>query len=239
MNSALASGQPNTPKAGHFSNFLAEVHAIDPELANRAIVQEDGTLQLDSFRVTPLGLVGGEGATEAEWKKLGRTLFRLHDSLQIILGDWLVRGERVYGKTYVDLASEFDRKKKTLYNWKYVMSSVDISLRRENLSYKHYMIVAAMSYEDQAIWLERASVNKWGATKMRDEIADVNPPELPEAPLLKYSDDVMNTKDVFFARVERISRAFDGKENPDQQAMREYIADLEKFVKALRANFGR
>lgn len=237
---ALSSGQttPSEKASGHFDSVLQQIQAIDPALAQRAIVNDDGVLQLDSFQITPIGLVGGEQASEIEWKKLGKTLFRLHDSLQIILGDWLVRGERLYGKTYEDMAIEFDRKRKTLYNWKYVMSSVDISLRRENLTYKHYMIVAAMDYENQAKWLGLASQNNWGAGKMQDEIHRAYPPPLPDAPKLKFSSAVIEKKTLFAARSERISRAIEGKDNFDEQTMWDCIQDIEAFVRELRTNFG-
>lgn len=235
---ALTSGERAVTSSNPYSNLLAQVAAIDPQLASSAIVQEDGALQLDSFRITPIGLIGGEQASEADWKKIGKTLFRLHDSLQIILGDWLVQGERIHGKVTDEIADEFGRKKKTLQNWKYVMSSVDISLRRENLSYKHYMIVAPMDYEKQAFWLERASKNNWGANKMQDAINDVNPPDLPDAPKLKFSTQVMDKRALFIARSERISRALDGKDNLDEQTMWECIVDIEEFALELRKNFG-
>lgn len=237
----LTSGeQPtaSTKPGGVYHNLLNQIEAIDPALANRAVVQDDGALQLDSFRITPIGLVGGEQASESEWRTIGKTLFRLHDSLQIILGDWLTQGERIHGKTYEEIADEFGRKRKTLYNWKYVMSSVDISLRRENLSYKHYMIVAPMDYDKQALWLGKASENKWGASKMQDAINDANPPELPDAPSLSFSSQVMDKRALFVARSERITRALDGKDNLDEQTMWECIVDIEKFVLELRKNFG-
>lgn len=226
------------PASNHFSNMLSQIETIDQSMAQRAVVHEDGAIQLDSFRITPIGLVGGETATEVEWRKLGRLLFQLHDSLQIILGDWLVQGERVYGKTYEDLAIEFDRKKKTLYNWKYVMSSVDISLRRENLSYKHYMIVAPMTYENQARWLGLASANSWGAGKMQDEIYKEIPAELPPAPKLRYSDAVKDAREMFNKRSERINRALDGKDDLDEETVWACIVDIEKFTRAIRENFG-
>lgn len=199
---------------------------------------DDGSIQINQFKITPLGLFGGEGASIQDWENIGKMLFQFHDSLQIILGDWLVNIERVHGKTYEQIAAELGRKPKTLRNWKYVMSSVDVSLRRDNLTYKHYMNVAGMDYQKQSYWLGLASQNNWGAGKMQDEISNANPPPLKDAPILKYSPQVMNKKDVFFARVERISRAFDGKDNPDRQAMREYIRDMEEFIQALRENFG-
>lgn len=238
---AINAAQPIAPSeklGGVYSDLLNQIKTIDPALGDRAIVHEDGALQLDSFRITPIGLVGGERASEAEWRKLGKTLFRLHDSLQIIIGDWLVQGERVHGKTYDQIAFDFDRKKKTLYNWKYVMSSVDISLRGEILTFKHYRVVAAMDHEKQAYWLALAIKHKWGAGKMQDEINETYPPELPDAPKLRFSANVMNKKALFVARSERISRALDGKDNLDQQTMRDCIQDIEAFVLELRKNFG-
>lgn len=237
---ALSAGAQNTPseQGNIYSSLLKQIEATDPEMAQRAIVQEDGGLQLGSFRITPLGLIGGERATETEWRKLGSALFRLHDSLQIILGDWLVQGERIHGKTYEEIANLFGRKKKTLYNWKYVMSSVDISLRGENLTFKHYRIVAAMPPEQQAYWLGQAAASNWGAGKMQDEIDKANPPQLVSGSYLHYSPEVMNESARFFARVERIKRALDGQDNPDDEAMWEYITDIEAFVKVLRKNFG-
>ncbi len=237
---AALSGQqpPQSGTTGHFSSFLKQAETIDPVLAKQMVSLSDGTIQINDFLISPLGLLGGEQASIEEWDKIGKMLFRFHDSLQIIIGDWLGRIERVHGKTYEQVADELGRRPKTLRNWKNVMASVDMSLRRDNLTYKHYVIVAPMDYEKQAKWLELASVNKWGANKMQDEIDNEDPPPLREPTILRYSPDVLNTKDIFFARVERISRAFDGKDNPDQQDMREYIKDIEKFVKAIRENFG-
>jgi len=235
---ALSSGQAAQSSERQGGIYSALMGAADQEMARQMVPMEDGSIQINAFRVTSVGLIGGEQASYAEWERLGKTLFRLHDSLQIILGDWLVQGERIHGKTYEEIAVLFDRKKKTLYNWKYVMSSVDISLRGENLAFKHYRIVAAMPPEKQAYWLGQASANKWGAGKMQDEIDKDQPPALKEPTILKYSTDVMNKKDVFLARAERINRAFDGRDNPDQEAMREYAKDIKKFIQALCRNFG-
>jgi len=239
---ALAAGQaitPATQPGGIYQSVLNQIAAINPEMADRAIVQSDGSLQLDGFRLTPVGLLGGERASLQEWQSIGRMLFRLNDSLQILLGDWLTQGERVHGKTIEQMADELGRKRKTLYNWKYVMSSVDISLRREVLSYKHYMLVAALDYESQAKWLGRAAEGHWSANRMHEEML-TDAPVLPKpATQLRYSPEVMNSSKVFFARVERIKRAFDGRDNPDQQSMLEYIEDIELFIRNLRQNFGQ
>lgn len=89
-------------------------------------------------------------------------------------GDFLCAVESEYGSTYdegLKLASGYAYQ--TLANAKWVCSRFKLSLRRENLSFKHH--VTALEECDgnpkaACHWLDKAEDNKWSVSEMRKQI---------------------------------------------------------------------
>jgi hypothetical protein len=69
------------------------------------------------------------------------------------LGDWLNRGEKRFGETYVQAIDETGMAYQTLANIKWVASAIDVSRRRENLTWKHHAEVAKLPPDAQDVWL--------------------------------------------------------------------------------------
>jgi hypothetical protein len=102
-----------------------------------------------------------------EWVVNGRRLGTIGRGVGWWIGDWLRFGNRAYGEKYVRAAKITGYDVQTLMNMTYVASSVEISRRRERLSWSHHAEVAAMSPEDQECWLARAEEHRLSVQDLR------------------------------------------------------------------------
>lgn len=138
-----------------------------PNAGNALAVQGDGTIQLGNYTLTPIGLQIGNNATHEEWQQLGQILRRLDGSLQWLIGDWLVQGEMVWGESYEAIAQATGYDPKTLYQFKWVASNIQFSLRRENLTFGHHKLVVGLQPIQQQHWLIKADDAGWSISQLR------------------------------------------------------------------------
>jgi ssDNA-binding Zn-finger/Zn-ribbon topoisomerase 1 len=86
------------------------------------------------------------------------------------VGDWLRFGAAKWGEKYALAAKITGHDTHSLENMVYVASHVDISLRRENLSWSHHFLVAALDPEQQEYWLDRALECNFTVNDLRIEL---------------------------------------------------------------------
>lgn len=211
----------------------------DPLLA--LLPRDDGTMQLGGFVLTPVGLIVPDQPSPDDWMTLGHILKRIEGSLQWLIGDWCVAGERIYGVTYEQIAAEFGYEKQTLWTYAWVARQVKRSIRIDQLSFSHHRLVAALEAEaDQRAWLEKAAAEGWSLVKLRRELF----PPATDTPA-----DVRLARE----RAQRLDRYFAGKapkmspqeaiDECDQQlkfwADRRKIAELHKQNGAASKTAGR
>jgi len=71
----------------------------------------------------------------------------------------------------------------TLTNFKYVSDHVEISRRRENLTWAHHQEVAALEPTEQKLWLDKAEKGNgdspWKVKELRRAIKDSKPSDYP------------------------------------------------------------
>jgi hypothetical protein len=140
-------------------------------------VADDGALSIGGYKLTSIGLVVDDKATYDDWETVGSVLLRLDGTIQLLIGDWLVQAERQWGRTYEEIAEHTGYAVKSLYQYKWVAESVTFSMRIENLTFTHYMVVAGIDDESRkAALLKQASAEGWSVKRLREEI---NPPTLP------------------------------------------------------------
>lgn len=115
------------------------------------------------------------------WQEVGRRLGDIDRASRWWLGDWLLRGEILYGEDAAqgvdDLHSRYDLALRvtgldqgTLMNVSSVCRRVPRSRRREELGFWIHAEVAALEPEEQVEWLDRAVVNRWTRNELRDAI---------------------------------------------------------------------
>lgn len=164
-------------------------------------VLDNQDIQGSGFHLSVLGLELDRQVSEKEWLSFGAMLFRFQGYMQLFIGDWLLVGERQWGKTYKDIAVLFKRKPKTLRNFRWVCGSVEMSLRRDNLTYSHYKEVASLTRPEQERLLSLASENGWSVARLHKAIpgnstpSSTKPIDRAQKQLEDYTRFVIEQKD--------------------------------------------
>lgn len=160
------SDERRLPSAKELNFSLSNIPRTRPD--NALTVQNSGEIVVGGYVITPKGLVIRGDVTEQNWREVGSIIFKLDGAIQWLIGDYLVSGERQWGKTVERLAAELGRTKGTLYNCYYVANQVKISCRNETLSFYHHYAVAKETPEMQTYWLGMAEQNGWSVKQLRD-----------------------------------------------------------------------
>jgi hypothetical protein len=71
---------------------------------------------------------------------------------------------------YATMIEERYRSRQSLYDLGYVARSVEISRRREILSFSHHREVASLPPDEQRAWLDDAISHNWSTRELREEI---------------------------------------------------------------------
>lgn len=150
--------------------ILGQLRGLGGAQPGGLVIADDGTVSVGSFRLTGKGLIAQDGAPLEQWTQLLKVLALMHGKIQTLIGDALAYGERQYGETYQEAAAIFGRQVKTMYQWKYVCSRVDLSVRTEKSHFGHLERVAALEPAEQAHWLRLAATNDWTVAQLREAI---------------------------------------------------------------------
>lgn len=102
-----------------------------------------------------------------DWLALGRDISRGRDISSWHLGDWACHGERRWGDLTA-AAAALGVRRKTLYNYASVARRIEVSRRRETLSFVHHEAVAQLPPEDGDGLLDHAEAGGWSRETLRD-----------------------------------------------------------------------
>jgi hypothetical protein len=109
-----------------------------------------GELSETGYRLPP-------DLTYERWASIGATLLLTHRAVMFWIGDWLRYGEARYGEKYAQAIETTDFAYQTLRNAVWVCEHVEMSRRRDNLSFGHHDAIAALDPGQQDELLERAA----------------------------------------------------------------------------------
>lgn len=107
-------------------------------------------------------------ATREEWLAHGRRLGERVERDRWSLGDWACHGERAYGELAA-AAAEIGIGYGYLRNLVTVAHKIELSRRRDNLSWDHHAAVASLPVETADELLARAAAEGWSRERMREE----------------------------------------------------------------------
>ena len=123
--------------------------------------------------MTETGLHLPESTDFETWEQVGRLLTRAAKASLWWLGDWIRFGERKYGETYAQAVEMSGLEVGTLTNAVWVAEKIEISRRRENLSWSHHYEVASIEDPDVAdAWLDAAGHNGWSRNDLRAKLRE-------------------------------------------------------------------
>jgi len=114
--------------------------------------------------------VAPEKMEHPDWVAVGQGLGEMGRVNNWWVGDWLHYGTARWGEKYVEAVKITGFDGKTLRNIVYVASRFDLSRRRDKLTFTHHAEVAALEFEEQEEWLDRAIALALTATDLRLEL---------------------------------------------------------------------
>jgi hypothetical protein len=133
--------------------------------------------RLSQNELAPVGM-----PSFAEWVEAGRFIQNAERAVQFWIGDWLIYGEKTYGKAHYQQAiAETGLSYQTLRDYKWVASAVPAQLRTEKLGFHHHRQVADLPLETQARLLTQAQEEAWPLVKLKQEKFRLQRPVLPAA----------------------------------------------------------
>jgi hypothetical protein len=127
-------------------------HAVSRIVKRRIALQLPSELSLDT------------------WQRIGEQIAVLANSSSWWLGDWLLHGRYAYPDRYQQALAAMRLDYQTLRNYTWVCSRVDVSRRREKLSFQHHVEVAALPPAEQDLWLDRAVRLGWSRNVLRQQV---------------------------------------------------------------------
>lgn len=135
------------------------------------MIATEAALQLPGeFAAMTRGLEVVGDVTETQWRTAGSTLSCVERSMPWLIGDWILVGERQWGKTYDDAMEITGLSYSTLASAASVCKKVEFCRRRQELSFKHHAEVASLDAEEQDELLNAAESGKWSTSVLRAQV---------------------------------------------------------------------
>jgi N6-adenosine-specific RNA methylase IME4 len=139
----------------------------------RALVaSSNGSLTLPGFTLTRTGLVEDGSPTFEQWQECLRWVEYAGGACQWWLGDALNAGEQRYGEMYSQALEATGVEYQTARDAKWVSGRIELSRRRDNLSWSHHREVSPLEPADQDKLLEKAEAEGWSRQDLRKAVRD-------------------------------------------------------------------
>jgi hypothetical protein len=114
-----------------------------------------------------------------EWVRAGKRLGAMTRCSQWWLGDWVRYGTGRWGEKYKEAARISGYDIKTLRNIAYVAEQIEVSRRRDDLTWSHHAEVCGLEPEEQDKWLEVAAAQRMSVADLRIELRGARREEDP------------------------------------------------------------
>jgi hypothetical protein len=182
--------------------------------------QSDVLAPMPSFRVTKTGLViTGDAPPFDEWSALVGRLYAVRSAGSWALGDALNFGESRYGEKYSQVLDAMHISYGTARNVASVAARIDLSRRRDGVSFWHHVEVAALDPVDADRLLDEAERHQWPREMLREEVR-----------ALKGTTKTPTAIDAFAAALHRARKALDVCDESIQLAAADHLSALLKLV---------
>jgi hypothetical protein len=109
----------------------------------------------------------GENIDVRDWVRAGKRLGAMTRCSQWWLGDWVRYGTGRWGQKYRAAARISGYDVKTLRNFAYVAEQIDVSRRRDTLTWSHHAEVCGLDPPEQDRWLDLASSQGMSVADLR------------------------------------------------------------------------
>lgn len=112
----------------------------------------------------------GKDIDVVAWVRVGHRLGAMTRCSQWWLGDWVRYGTGRWGEKYREASRITGYDVQSLRNIAYVAGRVEVSRRRDNLTWSHHAEVCALEPAEQDKWLDLAESEKMSVADLRIEL---------------------------------------------------------------------
>ena len=119
---------------------------------------------------TDVAWIPGKDIDVHKWVRAGQRLGAMTRCSQWWLGDWVRYGTVRWGEKYKEASRITGYDIQSLRNIAYVAGRVEVSRRRDNLTWSHHAEVSALDPEEQDRWLDLAEAEKMSVSDLRIEL---------------------------------------------------------------------
>ena len=123
-----------------------------------------------SGTVTPIAWEPPKDIDVRDWVQIGQRLGATTRCSQWWLGDWIRYGTARWGEKYREASRITGYDIQSLRNIACVSGSIDISRRRDDLSWSHHAEVSSLDPDEQDRWLALAAGEKMSVADLRIEL---------------------------------------------------------------------
>lgn len=134
------------------------------------LVAEPSNGALRAGRMSPVAWTPGGDIEVRDWLRAGQRLGAMTRCSQWWLGDWVRYGNKRWGEKYKEAARITGYDVQSLRNIAYVAGRVEVSRRRDNLTWSHHAEVGALGPEEQDKWLDLAASQRMSVADLRIEL---------------------------------------------------------------------
>jgi hypothetical protein len=140
---------------------------LDEDLSRAATAAAAGARRRRAMTPQLDGIVFHELLPFDAWCDAGTRITLLGNASAWWLGDWIVFGQRKYGRRYKCALTITRLDYQTLRNYASVARRFPPERRRRDLSFQHHAEVAALDDEAQDRWLDAAQAGHWSRNELR------------------------------------------------------------------------
>jgi site-specific DNA-methyltransferase (adenine-specific) len=134
------------------------------------IVNKEHDIEYSGFRLHKAGISAIGNPSFEQWEECGAFIKKAEGAVHLWLGDWINYGEVHYDGKYSQALDATELDYGTLRNAAYVAKNVDLSRRRDNLSFSHHQEVAPLEPALQEKYLDLAEDKQWTRKELRKAI---------------------------------------------------------------------
>lgn len=160
-------------------------------------------------------LIIPDKVTLDQWVAIGRKLYHTGQTMTWWLADWAAYGEREYGKLK-EFCEGNGLNYGTIRNLASVALAVELSRRRDNLSFSHHVEVSALPAREQSKWLSQAAKDNWSVVELRRRIRESTMIHAPEKTYGPSDEGIQMSKIFLDASVILERKSEFVKENSDE-----------------------
>lgn len=135
---------------------------------------------LPQAKATRTGLEIQANTSYEVWEQIGKKLSLMNGAMQWLIGDWLNFGEAKYGEKYAQAINDLGLEYGTLRNIAWVAKTIEMSRRRDNVSWSIHQSVSGLKPKEQDRILQQAEEENLTRQDVRALTGKIDTPELPD-----------------------------------------------------------